>query len=108
MPARSRPRCEAAGLGSRLDLRNEKINYKVREHSLAHVPVIVAVGRREAEHAYGRAPPPGSETQEVLELGEAVTRLAAEAPPPDLRRRSRSSTPRPLQAEALNDRRRSP
>ncbi len=49
----------AAGLRVELDLRNEKINYKVREHSLAKVPVMLVVGRREAE-TRGRGPaPPG-------------------------------------------------
>ena len=49
MRARWRRRCGRPGWRSKLDLRNEKINYKVREHSLAHVPVMAVVGRREAE-----------------------------------------------------------
>ena len=49
MPARSRPSCEAAGIRVETDLRNEKINYKVREHSLQKVPHLLVVGKREAE-----------------------------------------------------------
>jgi threonyl-tRNA synthetase len=75
----------ARGLTVSADLRNEKINAKVREHSLSHVPVIAVVGRREAEQGQVSLRRLGSETQEVLALDEAVTLLAAEALAPDLR-----------------------
>ncbi len=77
---------KAAGLRVELDLRNEKINYKVREHSLAKTPVIAAVGRREAETRALAIRRLGSEGQTVLPLDEAVAGLAAEAVPPDLAR----------------------
>jgi len=76
----------AAGLRVELDLRNEKINYKVREHSLAKTPVIAAVGRREAETRALAIRRLGSEGQTVLPLAEAVAALVAEAVPPDLAR----------------------
>jgi len=75
----------ARGLEVRTDTRNEKINAKVREHSLAHVPVLVVVGRREAEARTVALRRLGGEAQEVLPLDEAAARLAAEAMPPDLR-----------------------
>ena len=74
-----------AGLSAQLDVRNEKINAKVREHSLAHVPVLLVVGRREAETRQVAIRRLGSQAQEVLPLDEAVRRLATEAAPPDLR-----------------------
>ena len=74
------------GLEVRVDVRNEKINAKVREHSLAHVPVIVVVGRREAEQRTVALRRLGGEAQEVLRLDEAVDLLAAEAAAPDLAR----------------------
>ncbi len=73
------------GLEVRVDTRNEKINAKVREHSLAHVPAILVVGRREAEQRTVALRRLGGDAQEVLGLEEAVARLAAEATPPDLR-----------------------
>jgi threonyl-tRNA synthetase len=72
----------AAGLRSEADLRNEKINYKVREHSLAKIPVIVVVGRREAEGRTVALRRLGGEEQEILALEEAVNRLKAEAAVP--------------------------
>ncbi len=75
----------AAGLAVAVDLGREKINAKIREHSLAHVPVILVVGRREAEARTVALRRLGVEAQEVLPLAEAVARLAAEAAPPDLR-----------------------
>mgnify|MGYP001602397254 CR=1 FL=1 len=72
----------AAGMRVDTDLRNEKINYKVREHSLAHVPLILAVGRRDMENRTVAVRRLGSEKQEVLELGAAVTKLSVEARPP--------------------------
>ncbi len=73
------------GLEVQVDTRNEKINAKVREHSLAHVPAILVVGRREAEQRTVALRRLGGEAQEVLGLEDAVARLAAEATPPDLR-----------------------
>ncbi|MBW4021595.1 MAG: threonine--tRNA ligase [Proteobacteria bacterium] len=75
----------AQGMNVATDLRNEKINAKVREHSLAHVPVIAVVGRREAENRQVSLRRLGSDGQEVLALDVAVAALAAEATPPDLR-----------------------
>jgi threonyl-tRNA synthetase len=76
----------AAGLRVETDLRNEKINYKVREHSLAKVPNLLVVGKREAEEGTVALRPLGEGArQEVLGLDEAAARLAAEALPPDLR-----------------------
>lgn len=72
----------AAGLRTELDLRNEKINYKVREHSLAKVPVIAVVGRREAEEHTVALRRLGGKDQEVLALAEAVIKVKAEAVPP--------------------------
>ena len=77
----------AAGLEVRTDTRNEKINAKVREHSLAHVPVLAVVGRREAETGQVALRRLGSSDQAVVGLAEAVAQLSAEATPPDLRRK---------------------
>jgi threonyl-tRNA synthetase len=74
----------AKGLRVETDLRNEKINYKVREHSLAKVPVIAVVGRREAELGQVALRRLGSDRQEVLELPAAVNGLATQASPPDV------------------------
>jgi threonyl-tRNA synthetase len=76
--------CAKAGLRADIDLRNEKINYKVREHSLAKVPVLLVAGKREAEEKTVSIRRLGSQAQETLPLAEAVKRLAAEATPPDL------------------------
>ena len=57
MPRRSRANCAAAGLRVVADTGNEKIGYKVREHSLAKIPVMLVVGRREAEQRSGCAAP---------------------------------------------------
>jgi threonyl-tRNA synthetase len=78
---------KAAGLTAETDLRNEKINYKVREHSLAKVPVILVCGRREAEEATVNVRRLGSRDQESMALDTAVTALTEEATPPDLHRR---------------------
>jgi threonyl-tRNA synthetase len=75
----------AAGLRVDLDLRNEKINYKVREHSLAKVPVMLVVGKREAEEGKVSIRRLGSQDQTVMPLAEASASLVAEATPPDLR-----------------------
>jgi threonyl-tRNA synthetase len=71
-----------AGLRAETDLRNEKINYKVREHSLAKVPVILVVGKKEAAEGTVALRRLGGEKQEVLALTEAVNRLKAEAAVP--------------------------
>jgi threonyl-tRNA synthetase len=74
-----------AGLAVELDLSNQKINAKVREHSLAHVPVLLVVGRREAEQRTVALRRLGGEAQQVVPLEEAVRVLADEVRPPDLR-----------------------
>ena len=75
---------EQAGLRVEADLRNEKINYKVREHSHAKIPVILVLGKQEAEKETVALRRLGGEKQEFLALNEAVNRLASEAvvPPP--------------------------
>ena len=75
-------RFKAAGLRTEIDLRNEKVGYKVREHSVGKVPVIAVVGKNEAEQGTVAIRRLGSEKQEVLELGAAVTTLSNEARPP--------------------------
>src|SRR5947207_3055163 len=75
-----------AGLRAEVDLRNEKINYKVREHSLAKVPILLVVGKREAEEKTVSLRRLGGKEQEVLPLAKAVATLVDEASPPDLRR----------------------
>ncbi len=75
-------RLGAAGLRCKLDLRNEKINYKVREHSLAKLPVIIAIGKREAEGGTVSIRRLGQKQQEILALDEAVARLNDEAAVP--------------------------
>ncbi len=75
----------AAGLRVETDLRNEKINYKVREHALAKVPHLFVVGRREADEGTVAIRTLGQEGQRVMPLAEAVAMLSAEAVPPDLR-----------------------
>ncbi len=74
-----------AGLRVETDLRNEKINYKIREHSLAKVNVIAVVGRKEAEENKLALRFLGERGQEILTLEEAVASLTKEAMPPDLR-----------------------
>jgi threonyl-tRNA synthetase len=75
-----------AGIRVETDLRNEKINYKVREHSLAKVPNLLVVGKREAEEGTVALRPLGVDArQEVLKLNEVVERLKTEALAPDLR-----------------------
>jgi len=74
--------CAAAGLRVELDAGNEKITYKVREHSLAKVPVMLVVGRREAANRSVALRRLGGKEQEALALGEAVARLKREATVP--------------------------
>ena len=76
---------EAAGIRVDSDLRNEKINYKVREHSLAKVPHLLVVGKREAEEGTVAVRTLGEKDQRVISLDEAIDMLRAEATPPDLR-----------------------
>ena len=77
---------KAAGIRAETDLRNEKINYKVREHSLTKVPYMLVLGRREAEERTVALRPLGDGgDQRVLSLADAVALLANEAVPPDLR-----------------------
>ena len=75
---------QAAGLRAEADVRNEKINYKVREHSLAKVPALLVIGKREAEEGTVAIRRLGDQGQAVLPLGEAIALLAREATPPDL------------------------
>jgi threonyl-tRNA synthetase len=76
----------AAGLRVETDLRNEKINYKVREHSLAKVPLLLVVGKREAEEGTVALRRLGSdEHQKMMNLDEAVAMISGESAPPDLR-----------------------
>ncbi|MBX9643738.1 MAG: threonine--tRNA ligase [Novosphingobium sp.] len=75
----------AAGVRVETDLRNEKINYKVRDHSLKKVPHLLVVGKREAEEGTVALRTLGAEHQKVMSLAEAVALLKAEATPPDLR-----------------------
>ena len=77
---------QAAGIRVDTDLRNEKINYKVREHSLAKVPLLLVVGKREAEEGSVAVRRLGSdEHQKMMSLDDAVAMMIAEAVPPDLR-----------------------
>ncbi len=78
--------CLSAGLRARADLRNEKISYKVREHSLAKVPVILAVGKREAEERTVTVRRLGSQAQTVMSLDAMLEAMLDEATPPDLKR----------------------
>ncbi len=76
----------ALGLRADGDLRNEKINYKVREHSLAKVPALLVIGKKEAAERLVSIRRLGSEGQQVLPLDEALKALADEAVPPDVKR----------------------
>ncbi|MBU6395218.1 MAG: threonine--tRNA ligase [Sphingomonadales bacterium] len=75
----------AAGIRTETDTRNEKINYKVREHSLQKVPYLLVVGKREAEEGTVAIRTLGEQHQKVMPLTEAIAMLKAEATPPDLR-----------------------
>ncbi len=74
------------GLRVETDLRNEKINYKVREHSLAKVPALLVVGKKEAAERAVSIRRLGSEKQSVMPLEAALATLMDEAVPPDVRR----------------------
>jgi threonyl-tRNA synthetase len=75
-----------AGIRVETDLRNEKINYKVREHSVAKVPVILVAGKREMEEGTLNVRRLGSQTQQSLKLEEVIRLLTEEATPPDMKR----------------------
>jgi threonyl-tRNA synthetase len=77
---------KAAGLRAEIDLRNEKINYKVREHSLAKTPVMLVVGKREAEERTVSVRRLGVQDQQVMALDAVIALLVDEATPPDLKR----------------------
>ncbi|MEM8687750.1 MAG: threonine--tRNA ligase [Pseudomonadota bacterium] len=74
-----------AGFHAEADLRNEKINYKVREHSVSKIPVIVVVGMREVEERSVNIRRLGSKQQTAMSLGDALVSLQIEATPPDMR-----------------------
>ena len=76
---------QAAGLRAELDVRNEKINYKVRDHSVKKVPHLLVVGNREAEEGTVAIRTLGEQQQKFLSLDEAIAMLKAEATAPDLR-----------------------
>jgi threonyl-tRNA synthetase len=73
---------KAAGLRAALDIRNEKINYKIREHSLQKIPEIWVVGKREAEDGKVAIRRLGSDAQEVLALDAAIRKISDESAPP--------------------------
>ncbi|WP_441242592.1 threonine--tRNA ligase [Tardiphaga sp. 768_D3_N2_1] len=75
-----------AGLRVEIDLRNEKINYKVREHSLAKIPALLVVGKKEAETHSVSVRRLGSDGQKVMPTEEAIAALVDEATPPDVKR----------------------
>jgi len=81
----------ARGLRVEGDLRNEKINYKVREHSLAKVPALLVVGKKEAAERSVSIRRLGKEGQQVMSLDAALAALAEEAVPPDVKRVSRKA-----------------
>jgi threonyl-tRNA synthetase len=83
--------CRRAGLRAEMDLRNEKINYKVREHSLAKIPALLVVGKKEAETRQVSVRRLGSEKQTVMSLDAALAALVDEAVPPDIRRAREAS-----------------
>jgi threonyl-tRNA synthetase len=84
-------RLRAAGLRADADLRNEKINYKVREHSLAKVPVILVCGRREAEEGSVNVRRLGSQDQQSMPLAAAIAVFTDEAVPPDVKRMAKAA-----------------
>ena len=79
-----RDACRAAGLNAELDLRNEKINYKVREHSVTKVPVLMIAGKREVEEGTVSIRRLGSKDQQSMPLDEAIAALVEEARAPDV------------------------
>ena len=81
--------CRNSGLRAEIDLRNEKINYKVREHSLAKVPALLVVGKKEAESKEVNIRRLGSTDQKATALDAALKALMLEATPPDLGRKQK-------------------
>ncbi|WP_431322291.1 threonine--tRNA ligase [Rhizobium sp. YTU87027] len=77
-----------AGLTVETDFRNEKINYKIREHSVTKVPVIIVCGKKEAEERTVNIRRLGSQEQTSMSLDEAIASLGLEATPPDVRRKA--------------------
>ena len=75
---------KSAGVRAEADTRNEKINYKVREHSVGKVPVILAIGQREVDDRTVSLRRLGEKTTRTVALDEVVPELAGEATPPDL------------------------
>lgn len=73
---------QAAGIRAETDLRNEKINYKIREHSLTKVPVIMVIGKREAEEGKVTLRRLGVKEQETMAVDEAIAMLAEQVQPP--------------------------
>ena len=112
MPARWSRRSTRAGLRVEADLRNEKINYKVREHSLAKVPVILVVGTQGGGGAHGLDPPPRITGAKVARIGAGARRsrgrgAAARPAPPSARGRGPprgASRPRRPSRHRANDR----
>lgn len=86
---------QEAGLYAKSDLRNEKINYKVREHSLAKVPVIAVVGAKEKENGTVTVRRLGSEKQETVKLDDFVAALVKEAQMPHLHDKVTAKTKSP-------------
>ncbi|NMA97992.1 MAG: threonine--tRNA ligase [Phyllobacteriaceae bacterium] len=80
-----------AGIRAEIDTRNEKINYKVREHSVGKVPLLFVVGKREAEEGNVSIRRLGTEGQQVRPFAEALAELVAEATPPDLRQKAEAA-----------------
>jgi threonyl-tRNA synthetase len=85
MPSEAGRRLKAGGIRAELDARNEKINYKVREHSVQAVPLMFVVGRREAEEGTVSVRRLGTEGQKVEPFMDALVALMAEATAPDLK-----------------------
>ncbi|MGN6488089.1 MAG: threonine--tRNA ligase [Devosia sp.] len=81
-------RLKAGGIRAELDARNEKINYKVREHSVQKVPLMFVVGKREAEEGTVSVRRLGTEGQKVMPATDAIVDLMAEAVPPDLKQQA--------------------
>ena len=77
---------KAAGIRAQTDVRNEKINLKVREHSLTKAPIMLVVGRREAEEGKVAMRRLGSQENVTMDLAEAIAMIQDEAVPPDMRR----------------------
>ena len=82
---------QRAGLRTEIDLRNATINYKVREHSLAKVPVLLVVGKKEAAERAVSIRRLGQQGQKVMDLDAALAMLAEEAVPPDIKRMTQAA-----------------